>query len=103
MKELPLSLTINGVTYYSQHHLATTQTTWFELGKTVGIEEGKKSNGISNKEIPGEYLADIEKAYDDGYVDGSVEGYADGYKECREIVEHILKYGKDEDGGLNSL
>jgi hypothetical protein len=90
MKELPLSLTINGVTYYSQHHLATTQTTWFELGKTVGIEEGKKSNGISNKEIPGEYLADIEKAYDDGY--------ADGYKDCREIVEHILKYGKDEDG-----
>jgi flagellar biosynthesis/type III secretory pathway protein FliH len=138
MKELPLSLTINGVTYYSQHHLATTQTAWYDRGKKEGYEEGKKAygysvddikqlhtdyshihhlwfdkgynvgksagydagyndgyeqckhDGISPKEIPGEYLSHIEEA--------RLEGYAEGYSDCREKTEHIMEYGIDEDG-----
>ena len=156
MKELPLSLTINGVTYYSQHHLATTQTAWYDRGKKEGFEEGKKANdkkpdyipnefdkgyslgyqaaklerkdttysdnvitrlnhawydegytkgyddgyndgyeqckhdGISNKEIPGEYLSHMEEAYDDGYKEG--------YTDCREVAKMLNKYGRHEDG-----
>jgi flagellar biosynthesis/type III secretory pathway protein FliH len=165
MKELPLSLTINGVTYYSQHHLATTQTAWYDRGKKEGYEEGKKAygysvddikqlhtdyshihhlwfdkgynvgksagykegydaasikyfdeysvkmeeksksrydagyndgyeqckhDGISPKEIPGEYLSHIEEAYDDGYKEG--------YTDCREVAKMLNKYGIDEDG-----
>jgi hypothetical protein len=90
MNEPTIEITYNGMKYYSEVALAENQLKWYNLGKAVGIEEGKKSNGISKKEIPGEYLAHIEEA--------RLEGYADGYKDCREIVEHILKYGRDEDG-----
>jgi hypothetical protein len=156
--ELPLTITVNGCTYQSQPLVDATKKTYFEMGKAVGIEEGKKSNGyssddikklhtdmnhihhlwydkgynagkksngytsddikqlhtyakgkeegygdgyndgyeqckhdgISKKEIPGEYLSHMEEA--------RKQGYADGYKDCREIVEHILKYGRHEDG-----
>ena len=62
----------------------------FEEGKSEGYEIGKKANGISKKEIPGEWLSRIEEA--------RKQGYADGYKDCREVAERILKYGRDTDG-----
>lgn len=71
----------------------------FEEGKSEGYEIGKKANGISNKEIPGEYLSHIEEA--------RKEGYADGYKDCREVAncrevaKMLNKYGIDEDGPCN--
>jgi hypothetical protein len=123
-KDLPITITINGHTYHSQFALATTQTTWFEMGKQHGMElgsdntysdkemsrmhdawyeegyeAGKKANGISKKEIPGEYLAHIEEA--------RKQGYADGYKDCREVAncrevaKMLNKYGIDEDGPCN--
>jgi hypothetical protein len=70
MKELPLSLTINGVTYYSQHHLATAQTTWFEMGKEAGMVMGA-SSGVN------EIKLDIE--WNEGYEIGKYEGYKEGY------------------------
>ena len=39
-KDLPLTITINGNTYHSQHALATAQNSYFEMGKAVGIEMG---------------------------------------------------------------
>ena len=116
-KDLPLTITINGHTYHSQFALATTQTTWFEMGKQHGMELGAdntysdkemsrmhdqwynegyadgykqgKQAGITNKEIPGEYLSHIEEArlmgYEEGYSDakegGQAEGYIDGITE----------------------
>jgi flagellar biosynthesis/type III secretory pathway protein FliH len=71
----------------------------FEEGKSEGYEIGKKANGISKKEIPGEYLAHIEEA--------RKQGYADGYKDCREVAncrevaKMLNKYGIDEDGPCN--
>jgi hypothetical protein len=124
-KDLPITITINGHTYHSQFALATTQTTWFEMGKQHGMElgadntysdkemsrmhdawyeegyeAGKKANGISNKEIPGEYLAHIEEArlegYKEGYSDAKEGGYAEGYKDdyCKECKEEP---GRDDD------
>jgi len=71
----------------------------FEEGKSEGYEIGKKANGISKKEIPGEYLSHIEEA--------RKQGYADGYKDCREVAncrevaKMLNKYGIDEDGPCN--
>jgi flagellar biosynthesis/type III secretory pathway protein FliH len=65
----------------------------YDKGFTKGFEEGyeigKKANGISAKEIPGEYLSRIEEA--------RKQGYADGYKDCREVAKMLNKYGIDED------
>lgn len=143
MKEPTIEITYNGMKYYSEVALAENQLKWYNLGKAVGIEEGKKSNGyssddikklhtdmnhihhlwydkgynagkregyeegfeegksegyeigkkangISKKEIPGEYLSHIEEAYDDGYKEG--------YTDCREVAKMLNKYGIDEDG-----
>jgi flagellar biosynthesis/type III secretory pathway protein FliH len=65
----------------------------YDAGKEEGYEIGKKANGISKKEIPGEYLAHIEEAYDDGYKEG--------YTDCREVAKMLNKYGIDEDGPCN--
>jgi flagellar biosynthesis/type III secretory pathway protein FliH len=81
-KDLPLTITINGHTYHSQYALATAQTTWFEMGKAVGMNMGA-SSGVSEMEL------DIE--WNEGYEAGKKEGYEKGYKEgmrplcfCRE-------------------
>lgn len=77
-------------------------TKGYEEGKSEGYEIGKKANGISKKEIPGEYLSHIEEArlegYKEGYIDakegGQAEGYSDDYcKECKE------EPGRDDDDG----
>lgn len=72
----------------------------FEEGKSEGYEIGKKANGISKKEIPGEYLSRIEEA--------RLMGYEQGRSDCREatlqkklLQEHIMEYGRDEDGPCN--
>jgi flagellar biosynthesis/type III secretory pathway protein FliH len=168
MKEPTIEITYNGMKYYSEVALAENQLKWYNLGKAVGIEAGKKSNGyssddikqlhtdmnhihhlwydkgynagksegykegyddasikyfdeysvkmeeknksrydagyndgyeqckhdgISTKEIPGEYLSRIEEAYDDGYKEG--------YTDCREVAKMLNKYGIDEDGPCN--
>jgi flagellar biosynthesis/type III secretory pathway protein FliH len=153
--ELPLTITVNGCTYQSQHLVDATKKTYFEMGKAEGTlervdqfnkgyeigkyegyEAGKKSNGytsddikqlhtdneytrkiwydkgkaegydagyndgyeqrkhdgISNKEIPGEYLSHIEEAYDDGYKEG--------YTDCREVAKMLNKYGIDDEDGV---
>ncbi len=190
-KDLPITITINGHTYHSQFALATTQTTWFEMGKQHGMElgadntysdkemsrmhdawydegykagkaeatsdiemqwmhdqwynegyeagyeagidhgieqtlqddrvkeelertkqiwyatgkeegygdgyeDGKKANGISKKEIPGEYLAHIEEArlegYKEGYSDAKEGGQAEGYTDGPEQTEYVYGY-----------
>jgi hypothetical protein len=61
----------------------------YDAGYNDGYEQCKH-DGISTKEIPGEYLSHIEEA--------RLEGYAEGYSDCREKTEHIMEYGRDEDG-----
>ena len=74
----------------------------FEEGKSEGYEIGKKANGISKKEIPGEYIAHIEEArlegYKEGYSDAKEGGYAEGYSDdyCKECKEEP---GRDDDDG----
>ena len=126
MKYLPSEIEINGVTYYSGLELASKQLDWynlglaagksesydkgwnegyeegFEEGKSEGYEIGKKANGISKKEIPGEYLSHIEEArlegYKEGYSDAKEGGYAEGYNDdyCKECKEEP---GRDDDDG----
>jgi len=84
MKELPLSLTINGVTYYSQHHLATTQTAWYDRGKKEGYEEGKKAYGYSVddiKQLHTDYSHIHHLWFDKGYNTGKSESYDKGWNE----------------------
>lgn len=84
-KDLPLTITINGHTYYSQYALATAQTTWFEMGKAIGIEEGKKANGYSSDDIK-QLHTDMNHIhhlwYDKGYNAGKSEGYKEGYDDA---------------------
>ncbi len=74
----------------------------FEEGLNEGYEIGKKANGISKKEIPGEYLSHIEEArlegYKEGYSDAKEGGYAEGYSDdyCKECKEEP---GRDDDDG----
>ena len=74
----------------------------YEIGKYEGYEAGKKANGISKKEIPGEYLAHIEEArlegYKEGYSDAKEGGYAEGYSDdyCKDCKEEP---GRDDDDG----
>ncbi len=106
MKYLPSEIEINGVTYYSGLELASKQLDWYNLGlaagKKEGYEIGKKANGISKKEIPGEYLSHIEEArlegYKEGYSDAKEGGYAEGYSDdyCKECKEEP---GRDDDDG----
>ena len=66
---LPLTITINGHTYYSQYSLATAQTSYFEMGKAVGIEMGMeeaKDNAYTDKEMTGMH----QTWYDEGYASG---------------------------------
>jgi len=120
MKYLPSEIEINGVTYYSGLELASKQLDWynlglaagksesydkgftkgyeegFEEGKSEGYEIGKKANGISNKEIPGEYLSHIEEArlegYKEGYSDAKEGGQAEGYTDGPEQTEYAKGY-----------
>jgi hypothetical protein len=126
--DLPLSVEVNGVTYYSSLKMAKVHNAWYEMGVDDGKSEGYKLAQV-------EYLSHIEEARKEGYKEGydngrevklrkMVEhfavpstkgmgsktwnetifgsgyntGYVSGYKDCREVAEHILKYGRDTDG-----
>lgn len=67
---LPLTITINGNTYYSQFSLATAQTSYFEMGKAVGIEMGMEG---------------VENIYNDN--EWYQQGYANGYKAAEEDIK----------------
>jgi flagellar biosynthesis/type III secretory pathway protein FliH len=72
-KDLPLTITVNGNTYHSQFALATTQTTWFEMGKQHGMELGS-DNTYSDKEMSRMHDAWYEEGYADGYKQGKQAG-----------------------------
>jgi len=99
--ELPLTITVNGCTYQSQPLVDATKKTYFEMGKAVGIEEGKKANGYSSDDIK-KLHTDMNNIhhlwYDKGYnagkselkanccnhgecIAGKEEEYMNGYKE----------------------
>ena len=61
----------------------------YNEGYADGYKQGKHS-GITNKEIPGEYLSHIEEAFG--------KGYKEGYDDCREITKMLNKYGRDKYG-----
>ena len=75
----------------------------FEEGKSEGYEIGKKANGISKKEIPGEYLAHIEEArlegYKEGYSDAKEGGQAEGYEDGPEQTEYAKGYEEGKEAG----
>ncbi len=151
-KDLPITIMINGNTYHSQFALATTQTTWFEMGKQHGMGLGSgntysdkemsrmhdswynegyadgykqgnqaggknegygegyndgyeqcKHDGISKKEIPGEYLSRIEEArlegYKEGYSDAKEGGQAEGYIDGPEQTEYAKGYDEGKAAG----
>jgi flagellar biosynthesis/type III secretory pathway protein FliH len=72
-KDLPLTITVNGNTYHSQFALATTQTTWFEMGKQHGMELGS-DNTYSDNEMSSMHDA----WFDEGYTKGYEAGYDAG-------------------------
>lgn len=82
MKEPTIEITYNGMKYYSEVALAENQLKWYNLGKAVGIEEGKKSNGYSSDDIK-KLHTDMNQIhhlwYDKGYNAGKDEGYKEGY------------------------
>ena len=85
MKYLPSEIEINGVTYYSGLELASKQLDWYNLGKAVGIEAGKKANGYSSDDIK-KLHTDMNHIhhlwYDKGYNAGKREGYKEGYDDA---------------------
>jgi flagellar biosynthesis/type III secretory pathway protein FliH len=95
-KDLPITITINGHTYHSQFALATTQTTWFEMGKQHGMELGA-DNTYSDKEMSRMHDAWYDEGYEAGKAEATSdiemqwmhdqwynEGYADGYKQGKQ-------------------
>ena len=89
-KDLPLTITINGHTYYSQYALATAQTTYFEMGKAIGIEEGKKAKRYTEDDINQSHTDMnhinhlwFDKGYNIGKSAGYEDGYNDGYEQCK--------------------
>jgi hypothetical protein len=111
MKYLPIEIEINGVTYYSGLELASRELDSYNLGKAVGIEEGKKSNGYSSddiKQLHTDYSHIhhlwFDKGYNAGkksngytsddikqlhtYAKGKEEGYRDGYNDGYEQCKH---------------
>jgi flagellar biosynthesis/type III secretory pathway protein FliH len=95
-KDLPITIMINGHTYHSQYALATTQTTWFEMGKQHGMELGS-DNTYSDKEMSRMHDAWYEEGYEAGKKEATSdmemqwmhdqwynEGYADGYKQGKQ-------------------
>jgi flagellar biosynthesis/type III secretory pathway protein FliH len=95
-KDLPITITINGHTYHSQFALATTQTTWFEMGKQHGMELGA-DNTYSDKEMSRMHDSWYEEGYEAGKAEATSdiemqwmhdqwynEGYADGYKQGKQ-------------------
>jgi len=83
MKEPTIEITYNGMKYYSEVALAENQLKWYNLGKAVGIEEGKKANGYSSDDIK-KLHTDMNHIhhlwYDKGYNAGKSEGYEIGKK-----------------------
>ena len=72
-KDLPITITINGHTYHSQFALATTQTTWFEMGKQHGMELGSDNTYSDNE------MSNMHDAwFDEGYTKGYEAGYDAG-------------------------
>ena len=69
-----------------------------------GYEAGKKANGISKKEIPGEYLAHIEEARlmgcAEGYSDAKEGGHAEGYEDGPEQTEYAKGYAEGKEAGF---
>lgn len=77
-KDLPLTIMINGNTYYSQFALATAQTNWYEMGKEAGMSMGA-SSGVNEMKL------DIE--WNEGYEAGKSKGYENGYKTAYAEIE----------------
>jgi flagellar biosynthesis/type III secretory pathway protein FliH len=84
MKEPTIEITYNGMKYYSEVALAENQLKWYNLGKAVGIEEGKKANGYSSDDIK-KLHTDMNHIhhlwYDKGYNAGKSESYDKGWNE----------------------
>lgn len=60
-KDLPITIMINGNTYHSQYALATAQTTYFEMGKQHGYDEGYKQGKKSITHIEEEEVRQNNK------------------------------------------
>jgi flagellar biosynthesis/type III secretory pathway protein FliH len=125
-KDLPITITINGHTYHSQFALATTQTTWFEMGKQHGMELGAdntysdmemqwmhdqwynegyadgykqgKQAGISKINLNTEPVeqTELSKEYDKGFTKGYEEGFEEGKSEGYEIGKKANGYSSDD-------
>lgn len=110
MKEPTIEITYNGMKYYSEVALAENQLKWYNLGKAVGIEEGKKSNGYSSYDIK-KLHTDMNHIhhlwYDKGYNAGKREGYKEGYDDAsiKYFDEYSVKlndrYKNEYDDGYN--
>lgn len=124
MKYLPSEIEINGVTYYSGLELASKQLDWYNLGKAVGVEEGKKEatlekvdqfnkgyeigkydgyeqckhDGISKINLNTEPVeqTELSKEYDKGFTKGYEEGFEEGLNEGYEIGKKANGISKKE-------
>ena len=105
MKYLPSEIEINGVTYYSGLELASKQLDWYNLGKAVGVEEGKKEATL-------EKVDQFNKGYEIGKYEGLEKGkreqFTNNIKLIHESNEKSRKLGYEEgyttgfDNGLDA-
>ena len=93
MKEPTIEITYNGMKYYSEVALAENQLKWYNLGKAVGIEEGKKEATL-------EKVDQFNKGYEIGKYEGLEKGkreqYTNNIKLIHESNEKSRKLGYDE-------
>jgi flagellar biosynthesis/type III secretory pathway protein FliH len=96
-KDLPITITINGHTYHSQFALATTQTTWFEMGKQHGMELGSDN---TNSDIEMQWMHD--QWYNEGYADGYKQGKQAGISKINLNTEPVeqTELSKEYDKGF---
>lgn len=88
MKELPIEININGVTYYSSHELASRELDWYNLGVRIGKEEGYKE-GKANTIIVS--VNRIDELKTEWYELGKADGINEGIELAKEIGSDVVK------------
>jgi hypothetical protein len=121
-KNLPQTIVVNGVAYYSPNALVHIQSAWYELGVAAGKAEVISDTEHSTKKDDGEIRTEnaelemksnnkevevkesgYQEGFDKGYKEGFDKGYKEGLEEWEESktdVEIAFKSGYDR--GYNS-
>jgi flagellar biosynthesis/type III secretory pathway protein FliH len=80
--DLPMSVEVNGVTYYSSLKMAKVHNAWYDIGVTDGKSMANATLTRSDAQYSNEYMKGYEDGKDEGYKAAQVEGVARGHSDA---------------------